>query len=154
MSWTSAAAAIDDTAGSDVLVLGGSVGVGLLTLVGAGDPSAAAEAPLLWVSPIAIDAAVVRTIAVSANAKSVAGCRPKTVIRRPAGCSGGMTRSLARTSDPGTRGAIRRVAFLKELIEAGQLKPVLDRRYRLNEVPDALRYQEDGHPVGKITITV
>ena len=46
------------------------------------------------------------------------------------------------------------VAFLIELIEAGKLSPVIDRRYPLSEVPEALRYQADGHPAGKIVITV
>jgi NADPH:quinone reductase-like Zn-dependent oxidoreductase len=46
------------------------------------------------------------------------------------------------------------VAFLKELIEAGKVTPVIDRRYPLREVPEALRYQEDGHPRGKLVITV
>ena len=46
------------------------------------------------------------------------------------------------------------VAFLKELIEAGQIAPVIDRRYPLSEVPEALRYQEAGHTQGKIVITL
>jgi NADPH:quinone reductase-like Zn-dependent oxidoreductase len=46
------------------------------------------------------------------------------------------------------------VAFLKELIEAGSLAPVIDRCYPLSEVPDALRYLEEGHARGKIAITV
>jgi NADPH:quinone reductase-like Zn-dependent oxidoreductase len=46
------------------------------------------------------------------------------------------------------------VAFLKELIEAGKVAPVIDRRYLLSEVPEALRYQEEGHPRGKLVITV
>jgi len=46
------------------------------------------------------------------------------------------------------------VAFLKELIEAGRVAPVIDRRYPLNEVPDALRYLETGNARGKIVITV
>jgi NADPH:quinone reductase-like Zn-dependent oxidoreductase len=46
------------------------------------------------------------------------------------------------------------VAFLKELIEAGSLSPVIDRRYLLSEVPDALRYLEEGQARGKIVITV
>jgi NADPH:quinone reductase-like Zn-dependent oxidoreductase len=46
------------------------------------------------------------------------------------------------------------VAALTELIEAGKVTPVIDRRYPLSEVPDALRYQEEGHSVGKIVITV
>ena len=46
------------------------------------------------------------------------------------------------------------LAFLKELIEAGKVKPVIDRCYPLAEVPDALRYLEEGHAQGKIVITV
>jgi NADPH:quinone reductase-like Zn-dependent oxidoreductase len=44
--------------------------------------------------------------------------------------------------------------FLKELFEAGKVKPVIDRRYPLSEVPDAFRYLEEGHVQGKLVITV
>jgi NADPH:quinone reductase-like Zn-dependent oxidoreductase len=43
---------------------------------------------------------------------------------------------------------------LKELIEAGKLTPVIDRRFTLTEVPDAIRYLEAGHACGKTVITV
>jgi NADPH:quinone reductase-like Zn-dependent oxidoreductase len=43
---------------------------------------------------------------------------------------------------------------LKELIEAGKLVPVIDRTYRLSEVPEALRYFGEGRHKGKIAITV
>ncbi|MEX2281948.1 MAG: NAD(P)-dependent alcohol dehydrogenase [Gemmatimonadota bacterium] len=46
------------------------------------------------------------------------------------------------------------LAYLKELIEAGKLKPVVDRRYRLTEVPEAIRYLEEQHARGKVVITV
>jgi NADPH:quinone reductase-like Zn-dependent oxidoreductase len=46
------------------------------------------------------------------------------------------------------------VAFLKELIEAGRVAPVIDRRYPLSEVPEALRYLEEGHFRGKVVIAV
>jgi NADPH:quinone reductase-like Zn-dependent oxidoreductase len=46
------------------------------------------------------------------------------------------------------------VAFLNELIEAGKVVPVIDRRYSLSEVPVALRYLEQGQARGKVVITV
>jgi NADPH:quinone reductase-like Zn-dependent oxidoreductase len=46
------------------------------------------------------------------------------------------------------------LAFLKELIEAGKVVPVIDRKYSLSEVPDAIRYLETGHARGKVVITV
>jgi len=46
------------------------------------------------------------------------------------------------------------VAFLTQLIEAGKVTPVIDRRYSIGEVSEALRYQAEGHPLGKIVITV
>jgi NADPH:quinone reductase-like Zn-dependent oxidoreductase len=43
--------------------------------------------------------------------------------------------------------------FLKGLAEAGRLKPVIDRRYALAHVSDAIRYVEQGHARGKVVIT-
>jgi NADPH:quinone reductase-like Zn-dependent oxidoreductase len=43
---------------------------------------------------------------------------------------------------------------LRELLAAGTIKSVIDRRYSLAEVPDALRYLGEGHARGKIVITV
>ena len=43
---------------------------------------------------------------------------------------------------------------MKELIEAGKVKPVIDRRYTLSEVAKALRYYSEGHARGKVVITV
>ncbi len=44
--------------------------------------------------------------------------------------------------------------FMKELIEAGKVVPVIDRRYPLSEVNEAIRYLEEGHARGKVIITV
>jgi NADPH:quinone reductase-like Zn-dependent oxidoreductase len=46
------------------------------------------------------------------------------------------------------------LAFLKELLEAGKVVPVIDRRYTLSETAEALRYLGQGHARGKIVITV
>jgi NADPH:quinone reductase-like Zn-dependent oxidoreductase len=46
------------------------------------------------------------------------------------------------------------LVFMKELLEAGKVVPVIDRRYTLSEVADALRYLEEGHARGKVVITV
>jgi NADPH:quinone reductase-like Zn-dependent oxidoreductase len=43
---------------------------------------------------------------------------------------------------------------VRELLEAGKVKPVIDRRYALNELPEALRYLEKVHVRGKVIITV
>jgi NADPH:quinone reductase-like Zn-dependent oxidoreductase len=44
--------------------------------------------------------------------------------------------------------------ILGELMEAGKVTPVIDRRYRLSEVPEAIRYVEEGHARGKVVITL
>jgi NADPH:quinone reductase-like Zn-dependent oxidoreductase len=43
---------------------------------------------------------------------------------------------------------------LKEFLESGKLTPVIDRTYPLSEVPEAIRYLEEGHAQGKVVITV
>jgi NADPH:quinone reductase-like Zn-dependent oxidoreductase len=46
------------------------------------------------------------------------------------------------------------LGLIKELIEAGNIKPVIDRRYPLSEAAEALRYLGAGHARGKVVITV
>ena len=43
---------------------------------------------------------------------------------------------------------------MKELAEAGTVKPVIDRTYPLSDVPEAIRYLEEGHARGKVVITL
>jgi NADPH:quinone reductase-like Zn-dependent oxidoreductase len=44
--------------------------------------------------------------------------------------------------------------FMKELIEAGKVTPVIDRTYPLSEVPEAMGYVGEGHAQGKVVISV
>jgi NADPH:quinone reductase-like Zn-dependent oxidoreductase len=46
------------------------------------------------------------------------------------------------------------LVFMKELLEAGKVVPVIDRRYPLSEVAEAFRYFEEGHARGKVVITM
>jgi NADPH:quinone reductase-like Zn-dependent oxidoreductase len=46
------------------------------------------------------------------------------------------------------------LVFVKELLEAGKVIPVIDRTYPLSDTADALRYLEEGHARGKVVITV
>ena len=63
---------------------------------------------------------------------------------------------------PGSRKAVFFIAkpnradldVLRELLEAGTVKPVIDRRYELSDVAEALRYMGEGHAKGKVVITV
>jgi NADPH:quinone reductase-like Zn-dependent oxidoreductase len=46
------------------------------------------------------------------------------------------------------------LVFIKDLLEGGEVTPIIDRRYPLSEVPNALRHLEKGHAQGKIVITM
>jgi NADPH:quinone reductase-like Zn-dependent oxidoreductase len=44
------------------------------------------------------------------------------------------------------------LAYLAGLIDEGRVAPLIDRRYPFAELPDAVRYQEQGHSVGKVVV--
>ena len=46
------------------------------------------------------------------------------------------------------------LTFITELFESGKVKPVIDRHYPLAELPDAIRYLEEGHAKGKVLIDI
>jgi NADPH:quinone reductase-like Zn-dependent oxidoreductase len=46
------------------------------------------------------------------------------------------------------------LAVLRDLMKAGKVRPVIDRRYSLSEVPEAMRYLETKHARGKVVITL
>jgi NADPH:quinone reductase-like Zn-dependent oxidoreductase len=65
----------------------------------------------------------------------------------------------ARLMGPKTKFFIARVnredlTFLRGLLDAGKITPVIDRRYPLDQVPDALRYLIAGHARGKVVVTI
>lgn len=60
------------------------------------------------------------------------------------------TRKLCLVAEGPNKG----LAELRELIEAGKVAPVIDRTYRLEEVPEAFRYFGEGRHKGKIVIAI
>lgn len=43
---------------------------------------------------------------------------------------------------------------IKELLESGRVKPVIDKRFKLNDITEAFKYFQDGHAQGKVVITL
>ncbi len=65
---------------------------------------------------------------------------------------GGFYLNVHRDSGNGEK--LEDLLCVKELAEAGKIKPVIDRRYRLGEIVEAHRYVDKGHKRGNVAVTV
>jgi NADPH:quinone reductase-like Zn-dependent oxidoreductase len=48
----------------------------------------------------------------------------------------------------------RHLRIISEFLADGRVKPVIDRRYAFDDIPAAVRYQEQGHVPGKVVVTL
>src|SRR4030095_12071988 len=53
-----------------------------------------------------------------------------------------------------TKSSKQDLIMLGDLVEAGRVRPVIERTYKLNETPEAMRYLAEGHARGKLVIAV
>jgi NADPH:quinone reductase-like Zn-dependent oxidoreductase len=62
--------------------------------------------------------------------------------------------SEKRVSIAGSGEASEDLAYLAGLVDAGKLRPVIDRRFPLEQIAEAHRYAETGQKLGNIVVTV
>ncbi len=67
-------------------------------------------------------------------------------------CAGGAYLNVHTASDGGD--SVENLLFLRDLIDDGKLRPVIDRRYTLDEIVEAHRYVDQGHKKGNVVISV
>jgi NADPH:quinone reductase-like Zn-dependent oxidoreductase len=91
------------------------------------------------------------TLALAGAAKGGSGGRPMLFVLRAVLLRRFLSQNVATYLANRNRDDL---LLLKELIEAGEVTPVIDRSYPLSEVPEAIRYLEEGHAQGKVVIAV